>query len=283
VTTTDFFIPCSVNEAVDLLSEHGEELVVMGGGTIMMYLVNEGRLFPRKVMSLRRSGMDEVRAVDGHVEIGAGVTIARIAQLDALSILAQAARILGGPAVRNMATIGGNLFAHAPYGDLGVPLLALDARIELRSKRGQRTIPLEQFFAGHPGGEYLAAELVTALHVPLPQGHGVYLKLGRRHANTPSVVAVAAQITLDDNNVCRAARIALGAASPRPMRAVRAEAALVGERLDDASITAAAEAAMSESDPATDALASAWYRRRMAGLYVRKALEQVAHARSGAQ
>jgi xanthine dehydrogenase small subunit len=278
VTTTDFFIPRSVDEAVDLLHEHGEELVVMGGGTIMMYLVNEGQLFPRKVMSLKRSGMDEVRTVDGHVEIGAGMTMARIAQLDALPILAQAARILGGPAVRNMATIGGNLFAHTPYGDMGVPLLALGAQVESRNKQGQHTVPLEQFYAEHPGDEYIATELVTALHVPRPLGRCAYLKLGRRHANTPSVVAVAAQVTLDNNGVCSAARIALGAAAPRPVRAVNAEAALVGQRLDAASIAAAAEAAMNETDPATDALASAWYRRRMVGLYVRKALEQVAQA-----
>ena len=102
MTTTDFFIPRSVDEALSLLREHGPELTVMGGGTIVMGLVNDGRLFPSMAMSLARAGMDGVRESDGTFEIGAATTLARLSQLDRLPILAQAAGMFGAPAVRNM-------------------------------------------------------------------------------------------------------------------------------------------------------------------------------------
>lgn len=277
MTTTDFFLPRSIDEAIGLLREHGPDLVVLGGGTIVMAQVNEGLLFPRKVMSLRRAGVDGVGTTNGHIAIGAGATLARLTHLDTLPTVAQAAGTIGGPAVRTMATAGGNLFARPPAGDLAVPLLALDAQVDLAGHNGRSTIPLDQFFAGRvqldrtPGSPVL----VTGIQVPRPHGRGVYLKLGRRQANTPAVVVVAVQIAIGQDGACAAARIALGAAGPHPLRAMRAEAALVGRPLDEVSIGEAAATAMDECDPPTDALASAWYRRRMVGVFVRRALEQV--------
>lgn len=275
MTTTDFFLPRSLDEAIGLLREHGSDLTVMGGGTITMGLVNDGRLFVRKAMSLRRAGMDEVRADDGQVVIGATATLAQISRLADLPILARAAGMLGGPAIRNMATIGGNMFALPPAGDLAAPLLALDAQVELAGPAGRRTLPLDQFFSG-PGQTARAGdELLAGFRAPLPQGRSAYLKLGRRQANSPSVVAVAVRVVAGADGSVIEARVALGAAGPHPLRAYAAEAALVGGPLDQQRIAAAAEAAMAASDPPTDALASAWYRKKMVGVFVRRALEQV--------
>jgi xanthine dehydrogenase small subunit len=273
MTTTDFFIPRSVDEAVGLLRDHGPDLTVMGGGTIVMGLINDGRLFPRKAMSLCRAHMDELRAADGQIQIGAAATIARLSRLEELPILAQAAAMLGAPAVRTLATIGGNMFAPPPYADIAVPLLALDALVELAGPRGRRALPLDQFFTG-PGQTACAAdELLVGFSVPRPAGQSAYLRFGRRQANTPSVVAVAARVVTDAGGSVSEARIALGAAGPHPARAHAAEAALVGRPLDATSIAAAAEAAMAASDPPTDALASDWYRRKMVGVFVRRTLE----------
>jgi CO/xanthine dehydrogenase FAD-binding subunit len=273
VTTTDFFIPRSIDEAVGLLGQHGADLVVMGGGTIVMGMVNDGLLFPAQAMSLARAGIDGVREADGAIEIGAATTIARLAQLDRLPILAQAASMVGAPAVRTMATVGGNLFAAPPYGDIGVPLLALDAQVELAGPHGRRRLPLDQFFTGLGQTARAADELVVALHVPNSAGQAAYMRYGRRHANTPAVVAVAARVVLSAAGVVADARIALGAAGPHPLRARQAEAALVGQPLNESSIAASAQAAQAECNPATDALATDWYRRRMVGVYVRRALE----------
>lgn len=273
MTAQALFIPRSLDEAVGLLKEHGRELVVMGGGTIVMQQINDGHLFPRLAMSLKRVGLDGVRQVNGHLEIGATATPAQVALLDALPPLAQVAAQLGGPAVRNMATIGGNLYVAPPYGDLAVPLLALDAQVQLAGAGGSRTLPIEAFLAGRDTEGAEGPELVTGLLVPRPRGRTVFLKLGRRAAVSPSVVTVVVQMVVGDDGVCDEARIALGAAGPRALRAHRAEAVLVGQQVGAEAIGAAAATAMEECDPPTDALASAWYRRKMVGVYVRRALE----------
>ena len=275
MTTTDFFIPRSIDEAVGLLRQHGTDLVVMGGGTSVMGMINDGLLFPSKALSLARAGIDGVHDADGVIVIGAATTIARLAQLDRLPLLAQAAGMFGAPAVRNMATVGGNLFAAPPAGDIAVPLLALDAQVELAGPHGRRTLPLDQFFTGLGQTARAADELVVALHVPHTSGQTAYLRYGRRQANTPAVVAVAVRVVSAANGTVSDARIALGAAGPHPLRARQAETVLIGQMLDTSSIATAAAAAQAECDPPTDALASSWYRRRMVGVYVRRALEQI--------
>src|SRR6266511_5372771 len=172
VTTTDFFIPRSVDEAVGLLHEHGADLTVMGGGTLVMGLINDGRLFQRPTMSLARAGMASVRDAGDEIEIGAATTIAQLSQLESLPILAEAASLFGAPAVRHMATVGGNLFAAPPAGDIAVPLLALDAQVELAGPAGRRTLPLDQFFTGQGQTGRAPDELVIAIRVPRPAGRG---------------------------------------------------------------------------------------------------------------
>lgn len=275
MSTTALFVPRSTDEALELKGEHGRNLVVMGGGTIVMGLVHDGLLFPKLAMSLARAGMSGVQRRDGWFEIGAATSVAQLAELSPLPTLAQAAGQLGGPALRTLATAGGNLFAHAPYGDLAVPLLAIDAEVEIAGAKGRRTLPIEKFLERPV---LKPDELMVTVRAPKPKGRGVYMKLGRRRANTPSVVAVAVQLVLSRDGTCTHARIALGAAAPQAMRAKKAEGALIGKRLDVTGIRAAAEVARAESKPADDALASAWYRREMVGVFVQRALEALREA-----
>jgi CO/xanthine dehydrogenase FAD-binding subunit len=270
VTVTTLFTPRSEDEAVDLMRRHGSDLVVLAGGTIVMQMINDGALLPRQVMSLRRAGLDGLHLANDHVEIGATASLAQVAEVNSLPPLAEAARMVGGPALRTMATIGGNLFARPPHGDLGAPLLALGAAVQLT---GGRVLPLEDFYVERAPGGTAGAELVIALRVPRPQGRTVYLKCGRRRGNTPSVIAVAVQVVSGPDGTCSDARIALAAAGAHPMRARRAEEQLRGRRPDGEIRAAAAEVAMAEGEPFTDALASDWYRRKMIGVYVRRALE----------
>ena len=130
MTGSVLLIPTSIDEAIQIRGEHGTDITVMAGGTLVMQAVNDGRLFGHPVMSLRRTGLDEVDRSNGEVRIGATTTISAVSRLVELPPLARAARVLGGPALRGMATIGGNLFARPPC-DLAIPLLALDAEIEL--------------------------------------------------------------------------------------------------------------------------------------------------------
>jgi CO/xanthine dehydrogenase FAD-binding subunit len=275
VTTKEYFQPASVAEAVGLLDAEGPTLLVMAGGTIAMPLVNEGISMPEKVLGLRRAGLNYVHRENGTFVIGATTTLTQMLAQDEIPLLREAAANVGGWAIRNMGTVGGNLFAPPPAGDFAVALLALDATVVLAGANGERELPLEEFYTGFLMTALAPGELLKEIRVPLPKGATAYLKFGRKHANTPAVVTVAAHLVLDVGTV-KEARLALNAVGPYPIRAVQAERALLGSRLDEAGIAAAAEAGAGECQPFTDAIASEWYRRKMAAVYVRRTLEKIA-------
>ena len=179
-----------------------------------------------------------------------------------------------------MGTVGGNLFTPPPGGDVATALLALDARVVATRPAGSRLLPLADLWTGFMTTALAGDELVTSIVVPIAAGRTAFVKFGRKTANTPSVVTVAVHATMDGDTVS-AARIALGAAGPHPLRMTRAEAAITGTRLDEAAIVAAAGAATDDCDPITDAVASDWYRRRMVGVFVRRALTELATAGTG--
>jgi len=276
VTTQAYLLPQSLDEALSLLDQHGPALLVMAGGTLAVPLVNKGVSTPEKVLGLRRAGLDYVRQVNGAVHIGAAATLTRVRQESGIPMLAQAAKNVGGWAIQNMGTAGGNLFAPPPAGDVAVAFLALDARIKLASKaRGERIVPLAGFYTGFMATVVEPDELVVEIQVPQPAGKVALLKHGRLFTNTPAIVSVAVHVVTDNGKI-KDARIALNAVGPHPLRARGAEAAVSGSALDASSIAAAASAAAAECEPFTDPIASEWYRRKMAGVFVQRALEQVA-------
>ncbi len=270
-----FFAPESLDAALDVLNEYGSDALILAGGTMVMPLVNEALTSPRVVLSLQRARLNTIHA-NGQIEIGATTTLTRVSQMTDLPLLAAASREIGGWAIRNMATLAGNLFVPPPAGDAAVALLALDAQIVAASKQGERTIPLDQFYSGLMQTALQPNELVTRIVVAKPRGKTAFIKYARREANAPAIITVAARIVTDPEGVITEARLALGAANDFPMRAKSAEAALMGRGLNAESIADAANAAMNEAQPFSDALASAWYRKKMVEVYVRRALEQLA-------
>jgi CO/xanthine dehydrogenase FAD-binding subunit len=275
VTTQVYYLPQSVDEATSLLAEHGPELLVMAGGTIAMPLINEGISLPERVMGLRQAGLNYVNRSNGTVKIGAATTLTQMSAQDEIPLLAQAAHHVGGWAIRNMGTAGGNLFAPPPSGDFAVALLALDAQVKLVSRDAERILPLTDFYTGFMTTALALGELVTEILVPVPNARTVYLKVGRRQANTPAVVSLAAHLEFDGAKVANA-RLALNGVGPHPLRATKAEAVLIGSTLDEMAIAEAAAVAAEECEPFTDPVASEWYRRKMVNVYVRRALTQLA-------
>jgi len=274
VTVSQYFLPKSLEEALGIIDEHRSEVLVMGGGTIVMPLINGGISLPKRVLGLRQAGLDYVIQANGHVTIGAAASLTSMLDLEAIPMLQEAARNTAAWSIRNLATVGGNLFAPPPAGDFAVSLLALNTRVKLASKHGERTVALADFYTGFLSNVMNDDELLVEVQVPIPTGETVYVKYGRKQANTPSIVTVAAQITKAGDQVDRAL-IALNGVGPHPLRAVNAEAALTGSMLDSVSIQKAADEAQKESEPFTDAIASEWYRRKMVGVYVRRALSQL--------
>jgi CO/xanthine dehydrogenase FAD-binding subunit len=276
VTTQAYFQPRSLTEALGLLDEHGPGLLVMAGGTLAMPLINKGVSHPEKVMGLRQAGLGYVRPVDGGVNIGAAAPLTRVKEMAGVPLLAEAVENVAGWAVQNMGTAGGNLFAPPPAGDLAVALLALDAKVKIASKhRGERLVPLDEFYTGFLSNCLAPDELLVEIQVPKPTGKSVLLKYGRLYTNTPAIVSVAVRLVAEQGHI-KDARVALNAVGPHPMRARQAEAALLGAKLEAEAFAAAASAAAAECEPFTDPIASAEYRRRMTGVFVRRALEQAA-------
>jgi carbon-monoxide dehydrogenase medium subunit len=171
-----------------------------------------------------------------------------------------------------MGTAGGNLFAPPPAGDLAVALLALDAKVKVASKaRGERWVPLAEFHTGFLTTCLAPDELVVEIQVPKPEGRTTLLKHGRLYTNTPAIVSVAVCLVAEQGRA-RDVRVALNAVGPHPMRAYKAEAALKGIALGPDAFAVAAAAAAAECEPFTDPIASAGYRRKMAGVFVQRAL-----------
>jgi CO/xanthine dehydrogenase FAD-binding subunit len=258
--------PESAGAACAVAREEAAPLV--GGGTILYRLVNEGRLLPRSLVSLHRAGLGGIEISGGRARIGATTRIAELAAEPELGFLAPVVRLFGGPALRNMATVGGNLFARQPYGDLGLCFLALDARLHIVGEPGERELAIESFYAdGIASGEVVAA---VEFLLPDPGGWR-FRKATRRTLNAAAVIGVAASLTQGGGRVS-GARIALSGCGRTPVRSKAAEDVVRGSVLDETTARRAGEAAAGEAICFTDAIASAWYRRRVLPVHVRRAL-----------
>ena len=264
----EYLQPETIAEAANLIAKHGNDLAIMAGGTrAMQYLVPDTPY----ILGVQRLGLGRIEKADGNWSLGAAATLTQIRREVPIEAIGEAARQVGGPAIQNTATIGGNLFSHAPYGDVATLLLALDARLSLAGADGERSQSLADFYAdGIDSGA-----LVTSIGFAEPAGETVFLKCGRNRFNSATVVAIAVHATLNGGKV-GAARIALGGAARHPMRCAEAEHALNGSALDAAAIEKAVAAAREACSPATDAVATEWYRCRMVGVYFHKALSQFA-------
>jgi xanthine dehydrogenase small subunit len=256
-------------EAAGVLSgDRGARLI--GGGTIVMRDVNEGRLTEGTIIRIADPAFRMLSASGQRVELGAGVTMAMILASRDLAFLHSAARAIGGPAVRNMASVGGNLFAETPYGDFAVALLALDASVNVQSGYGgARAMPLEEMLAARSRGGF---GLVTSVSFQKPASAEAFRfrKISRVKPKGLSVMSIAAH--LPGGGRIANARIAYGAMAATPIRAKGVERALEGKALDASAIAAARQAAAEGASPATDAIASEWYRREVLPVHLGRLL-----------
>lgn len=271
MTVKAYFLPETVDEALSLLDEYGTDLLVTAGGTLAMNLLNNGHVFPEVVMGLRRTGLTHVLS-NGSLQIGAMATMTDIVNANVSNFVNHAAYHVGSWAIRNMATVGGNLMMPAPAGDFAVALLALDGVVTIANSSGETSVPLTDFYASER--RVSANELILGVEVGHASPKSAYAKYSRREANAPTIITVAVNLDME-GDVVNEARIALNGAAPTPIRAEGAENVLIGKTLTDSTINQAADAASEECDPITDAVASAWYRRKMVNVYVKRVLESL--------
>lgn len=278
-----YFAPTEVGQAVKLLAEHGEKMAILAGGTDLVRQLNYYEIKPAALLYLGGLGLDYIKEEGGHLLIGAGTTIAHLLGSELItqkfSLLAQAARLHGSPAIRTAATIGGNLGTASPAGDLIPPLMVMDAEVVLASAQGQRVVPIAEFFTGPGQTVRQPNELIVELRVPLKGGAIAYEKLGLRKAQTCSTASVALRLQMD-GGVCQEARIVMGSMAPTPLRCKQAEALLQGQKIDAALVEKCAAAAVGETSPIDDQRATAWYRQKAGKALVARALAQAAGIQS---
>ena len=277
----------SVDEALQLLEKHGEEGKLLAGGHSLIPAMKLRLTSPRTLIDLGTvPGLSGIRVDGGNLIIGVLTVHTDVAASDLvrkhLPGLADAAAVIGDVQVRNRGTIGGSV-AHAdPAADLPVILTALNAAFVVKSSSGSRVIAVDDFFTDFYTTAMAANEILTEIRVPIPaSGSGTaYAKLPHP-ASGYVVVSAGVMITRQSSGTCVTARIAMGGLGSGPVRAIAVEMELQGKPLTPQVIAAAAAKAAEETDPVEDSYAGADYKRHVATVYARKAIETAVQRAAG--
>lgn len=278
----EYRTPKSLKEVHADLRAFGTDAKLIAGGTALVIMMKQRLVRPSCLISLRNvRGLNGIAQKDGGLRIG-GLATHREVETSSLvrrrvPLLAETYRHVATIRVRNMATVGGGL-AHAdPNQDPPPTLIALGATVKAGSAEGSRVIPIEEFFTDYYETVLKPEEIITEIYVPkLPANSGAaFLKFLPRTADDYATVSAAAVVTLDRSKKTFAdARIALGSVGTTPIRAREAEAVLRGQPVKPEVLREAAEKAKAAVDPISDFRGSSAYKKEMAGVFVRRALEK---------
>jgi carbon-monoxide dehydrogenase medium subunit len=274
----DYVKAGSVQEAVGLLQQHGDNAKVLAGGHSLIPLLKLRLANPGVLVDITGIGdLKGVKAGGDTVTIGALTTHAEIEHNSdlkgTLPILAEAATVIGDPMVRNRGTFGGSL-AHAdPAGDWPAVALALGAQLHVTGPGGDRTVAADDFFVDMLTSDLQPGELLTAIDLPVPGGKsGMSYQKFSHPASGYAVVGAAAVVTLDDAGNCTSARIAVTGAGPKATRLTAMEDALAGKALTEENVAAAAEGATDGMDFLGDIYASEEYRAHLTKVFAKRAV-----------
>lgn len=284
-----FFTATSIDHALDLLAQYGNDARLINGGTDLMLEIERKVRAPRVVIDVSRvPGLDAIRLDDGVFHLGASVTHNQVvgdARLVAHAYpLARACWHVGAPQIRNRGTVAGNIITASPANDTLPPLWAMGAWVTLQSKaRGKREIALEEFIRGVRKTALEPDEMLTEISFPALKANecGTFLKLGLRRAQAISVVNVAVVLGFESpavsgrRSAVESAWITLGSVAPTIVVAREAQQFLIGKTLDDETIAHATELAMHAARPIDDIRGPADYRREMVRVLVARALRQL--------
>ena len=277
----EYFAPTTLDEALALLEEYGDEAKVLAGGQSLIPLMKLRFASPRALVDI--NGVSEL---GGHEEEGGSLRIGALVRHKACErsellrarygTLGDAAPMISDPVVRNLGSVGGSL-AHAdPQGDWGSVMLAMRAEIVARGPGGTRTIPIDEFFQGPFTTALEPSEILTEVRIPRPgeRAGGTYLKLERKVGDY-ATVGVAVHLSFSNGSVNRAG-IGLTGVGPMNLRAEAAEQALAGQALDDEAISAAARLAAEAAQPRTDVRGNEAYKRNVVRVFTARALRKAA-------
>ncbi|MDR2180442.1 MAG: xanthine dehydrogenase family protein subunit M [Synergistaceae bacterium] len=287
----EYHAPESFESLVNLASGDGAEVRFLAGGTDLIPRISAEKnqipyekKLPMRIIYLGTLGLDKVTEEGERVTIGACCTLSSLLENEIVKTkmpaLRDALSEMAGVSIRNTATIGGNIMNASPAADSVPPLLVLDAVCALRSASGERRVSLAEYFTGPGKTVAKPDEVLVSITVKPGPGGSSFKKLGRRKAETLSVVNAAVYLELRDG-FCQSARVAVGSAAPTVVRCVDVEQALVGKKIDEGVVREASLLVTKAISPIDDIRSSAWYRARVAPIMVARAVLTAAGRKRG--
>lgn len=275
----EYFAPASLNEACELLAKLGPGAKVFAGGTDILSKMKQELLSPKAIVSIKNlKELSEIRLENNDVIIGARVTHNNLINSPVLQekypSICNAAHQMANNQVRNIGTIGGNIVNAVPSADLPPLLIALGATVKLVGASGERVLPLEEFFTGPNESVIKQDEILTEFIIRDQSFTGsTFLKFALRRSGALAVASVAVAVIME-GNICKKARIALGAVAPTPLRAKKAEEIITGKEITDEVLEEASNCAAAESKPISDIRGSEEYRRNLVRVLTGRALRK---------
>jgi len=276
----DYSAPSTLDEALKLLNELGDEAKVLAGGHSLIPMMKLRFAEPEHLVDIGNiPGLSGVNFGGNQLEIGA---MSREADLehsneigDKFPIFHDAAKLIADPPVRNFGTIGGNIAHGDAANDQPAVMIALNAVVEITGLEGKRTVSIDEFFFGFYMTAVQEGEILTKITIPIPNGKygNAYHKLERKVGDY-ATGGVAVQLELDDNGVCTSAGIGLTNVNPLPLRASRSEEALIGTKVSGEDIENAARFASEDCNPSDDLRGDADYKRRVIKSLTKKMIQK---------
>jgi aerobic carbon-monoxide dehydrogenase medium subunit len=274
----EYLRPKTIPEAIAFLQQYGDDAKILSGGQSLIPMMKFRLARPGYLVDINRiAGLSHIKEEGGFLKIG-GLT--REAELEAspvvrakYPILLDTAHVIADPQVRNLATVGGNLAHGDPANDHPATMLALGAQIVATGPKGERVIPVEDFFLSLFSTALQHDEILTEIRIPIPppRSGGAYFKLERKVGDF-ATAAVAAQLTLDGNGACQKTGIGLTNVGPTPIKARKAEDFLRGKKFDGSTIAQAAQFAADESEPSADLRGPVEYKKGLVKELTKRAL-----------
>jgi len=272
----------TIPEAIAMLQQHGDDAKILSGGQSLIPMMKLRIARPGWLIDINSvSGLNYIKEEGGFLKIGGLVREADIESSDLIRmkypIIHDTAGVIADPQVRNLATMAGNLAHGDPANDHPATMLALSAQIVATGPKGERVIPVEEFFLSIFTTALKHEEILTEIRIPVPppKSGGAYVKLERKVGDF-ATAAVAAQVTLDASGTCQKAGIGLTNAGPKPVKAKKAEDFLRGKKLDAANIAQAAQLAADDSQPSADLRGPVDYKIGMIKELTQRALRRAA-------
>ncbi|ETW93996.1 MAG: hypothetical protein ETSY1_36770 [Candidatus Entotheonella factor] len=285
----DYYAPSSVDEALALLAEHGDDAKLLAGGQSLMPMMNMRLATPQVVVDINRiDGLAGIaQASDGGLTIGAMTRQRTVERSDEVRqrcpLLTDAMPWLGHFQIRNRGTIGGSVVHADPAAELPAVMVAMEAELVLRSAERERVVPADEFFVTFLTTATEPDELLTEIRLPAwSAAWGWDIQEVSRRQGDFAMVGSVAMVQVDEAETCRAARLVLFGVGETPVRVASAEARMVGQRLDDALLQEVADIVTEALEPEGDIHASATYRKEVGGVMARRTLQQARQRAAGA-